>query len=128
MSALGPLALGHKDEQPFLGRDIHTVPDYSDRVAAEIDAEVSKLVDSGFDQAKSTLRRNRTLLDRIAERLVEQETIESAELETLLEGVPVTKAERGKLLDEPRAEGQKAPPSKGGRRVRPKPEPGLSPA
>jgi cell division protease FtsH len=126
MSALGPLALGHRDDQPFLGRDIHTVPDYSDRVAAEIDAEISKIVDGAFDQAKAILRRNRTMLDRIVDRLLEVETIEGPEFEKLVEGVTVTKAERGKLLAEPRATGRKAAPK--GKRLRPKPEPGLSPA
>jgi cell division protease FtsH len=126
MSALGPLALGHRDDQPFLGRDIQTVPDYSDRVAAEIDAEISKFVDGAFEQAKTILRNNRKLLDRIVDRLLEVETIEGPEFEKLVEGVTVTKAERGKLLDEPRSAAR--PPK--GRRVRPKPkpEPGLSPA
>jgi cell division protease FtsH len=130
MSSIGPLALGHRDDQPFLGRDIQTVPDYSDRVAAEIDNEIHKLVDGAFDQAKAILRENRDNLDRIAERLIEQETIEATELEELLAGLPVTKAERGKVLSEPRAAGRsKAPREKRLRpKPKPKPEPGLSPA
>jgi cell division protease FtsH len=130
MSALGPLALGQRHGEPFLGRDIQSVPDYSDRVAAEIDGEIRKLVEGAFDQAKNILRVNRSNLDRIAERLVEQETIEASQLEEMLAGLPVTKAERGKVLTEPRAAGGRKAPS--GRRLRPKPkpkpEPGLSPA
>jgi cell division protease FtsH len=129
MSSLGPLALGHRDDQPFLGRDIQTVPDYSDSVAAEIDGEIRKLVDGAFEEAKTILRDNRKQLDMIAGRLIEQETIEAAELEQLLEGVPVLKAERGKVLDETRDTGRRKAP--GGRRIpkpKPKPEPGLSPA
>jgi cell division protease FtsH len=128
MSALGPLALGQHRDQPFLGRDIQSVPDYSDRVAAEIDSEISKLIDGAFTQAKDILNTNRQLLDRIADRLVEMETIESAELEQLLAGVPVTKAERGKVLTEPRVAGRRKATSKGRLRPKPKPEPGLSPA
>ena len=130
MSSLGPLALGQRHDQPFLGRDIQSVPDYSDRVAAEIDSEIRKLVEGAFDQAKRILTENRGNLDRIAEVLVEQETIEAAELEKLLEGLPVTKAERGKVLTEPRVAGGRKAPT--GQRLRPKPkpkpEPGLSPA
>lgn len=130
MSALGPLALGQRHDQPFLGRDIQSVPDYSDRVAAEIDGEIRKLVEGAFEQAKTILRSNRENLDLIAERLVEQETIEAVQLEELLSGLPVTKAERGKVLEEPRVAGGKKAPT--GRRLRPKPkpkpEPGLSPA
>ncbi|MGH2758738.1 MAG: ATP-dependent metallopeptidase FtsH/Yme1/Tma family protein, partial [Actinomycetota bacterium] len=128
MSSLGPLALGQRHDQPFLGRDIQSVPDYSDRVAAQIDGEISKLIEGAFAQAKEILRTNRELLDRIADRLVELETIEAAELEQLLAGVPVTKAERGKVLTEPRVAGRRKVTSKGRLRPKPKPEPGLSPA
>jgi len=127
MSSLGPLALGQHHDQPFLGRDFQSEPDYSDRVASEIDNEVSRIVETAFEQAKSTLRKNRKQLDLIAELLIEQETIEAPDLEKLLEGLPVAKAERGKLLEHPRAAGKKkSAPT--GRRLRPKPEPGLSPA
>jgi cell division protease FtsH len=128
MSALGPQALGHREDMPFLGRDMRAEPDYSDAVASEIDNEVRKLIDEGFDRARSTLVENRKLLDLIAERLLEVETIEATDLETLLEGVPVSKAERGKLLeDAARTAAEKKSPK--GRRVpRPKPEAGLSPA
>ncbi|HYZ92161.1 MAG TPA: ATP-dependent zinc metalloprotease FtsH [Actinomycetota bacterium] len=130
MSSLGPLALGQRHDQPFLGRDIQSVPDYSDTVAAEIDAEIRKIVETAFEEAKTILRSNRANLDLIAERLIEQETIEAPQLEELLSGLPVTKGERGKVLTEPRVAGGKKAPS--GRRLRakprPKPEPGLSPA
>ena len=126
MSSLGPQALGHREDQPFLGRDIRSEPDYSDAVASQIDAEVRKVIDEGFDRAKQTLIKNRKLLDAIAERLIEVETIEAADLETLLEGVQVSKAERGKLLQGEQA-GEPKKTTKP-RRVRPKPEAGLSPA
>ena len=106
---------------------MHAEPDYSDDVASQIDSEVRKLIDEGFDRAKGTLTRNRKLLDLIAERLIEVETIEAADLETLLEGVPVSKAERGKLLEEA-GQTAKSKAPKGRRVPRPKPEAGLSPA
>jgi len=128
MSSLGPLALGQRHDQPFLGRDIQSVPDYSDNVAAEVDGEIRKLIENAFNQAKSILSANRANLDRIAERLVEHETIERPQLEELLEGLPVTKAERGKVLTEPRVAGRKVAPREKRLRPKPKPEPGLSPA
>ncbi len=130
MSAIGPLALGQRHDQPFLGRDLQTVADHSDHVAAEVDGEIRKLIDGAFDQAKTILRENRENLDRIAERLVEQETIEATQLQELLEGLPVTKAERGKVLTEPRVTGRKSAPREQRLRPKPKPkaEPGLSPA
>ena len=131
MSALGPMALGQHHDQVFLGRDFQATPDHSDRVAAEIDSEIHTLIDGAFERAKTLLRENRALLDRVAERLVEKETIEHAELEEIFAGVPSTKAERGRILDQlPEAEEAEARPAAKRPRVKPKPhpKPGLSPA
>jgi cell division protease FtsH len=130
MSSLGPLALGQRHDQVFLGRDIAATPDHSDRVAAEIDNEIHNLVDGAFDRAKSILRENRALLDRVAARLVEKETIEQAELAEIFAGVPATKAERGRILEEA-AKAEEAHPVPKRARVKqpkPQPKPGLSPA
>ena len=48
MCGLGPQSLGHHENQPFLGRDIRSEPDYSDAVAAQIDSEVRKVIDEGL--------------------------------------------------------------------------------
>jgi cell division protease FtsH len=124
MSRLGPLALGQRHEQVFLGRDIAATPDHSDRVAGEIDAEIHKIVDDAFEHAKTLLRENRAILDMIADTLVEKETIDVPELQRIFEGVPVAKAERGKMLDEPRETKGRSTAT----RPRLKPKPGLSPA
>jgi cell division protease FtsH len=125
MSSLGPLALGQRHDQVFLGRDIAATPDHSDQVAAEIDAEIHRLVDDAFDRAKTLLRENRALLDRTADRLIEKETIEAKELDELFAGVPSTKAARGQVLDDAPSEEARAAKRP---RMRPKPKPGLSPA
>jgi cell division protease FtsH len=129
MSPLGPMALGAHHDQVFLGRDFAATPDHSDRVAAEIDSAIHTLIDDAFGRAKTLLRENRTLLDRTAERLVEKETIEQKELEELFAGVPSTKAQRGRILEEA-AKPQEARPAKRTRVKQPKPQPkpGLSPA
>jgi cell division protease FtsH len=84
---LGPLTLGQKQGEVFLGRDFGTHPDYSDRVAFEIDTEVRRLIDEAHDQALDILKAERAKLDEIAAALIERETIEKEDLERLLEGL-----------------------------------------
>ena len=85
---IGPLTLGHKDEEVFLGRDLARRPDYSDAVAAEIDAEIRALIDAAHDEALEILGFHRTPLDRLAERLLDVESLEASEVARLLESVP----------------------------------------
>jgi len=84
---LGPLAFGKKEEMVFLGREISEQRNYSDEVAAKIDSEVRAIIDNGFARAKEALTTHRDVLDRLATLLVEKETIESEEFESLFEGV-----------------------------------------
>ena len=84
---LGPLAFGKKDEMIFLGREISEQRNYSDEVAAKIDAEVREIIDRAYQRAKDALISHREVLDRLAALLIEKETIEGEEFETLFEGV-----------------------------------------
>ncbi len=84
---LGPLAFGKKEEMVFLGREISEQRNYSDEVAAKIDSEVRAIIDNGFNRAKEALTTHRAVLDRLAALLIEKETIESEEFESLFEGV-----------------------------------------
>ncbi|MDI6831546.1 MAG: ATP-dependent zinc metalloprotease FtsH [Actinomycetota bacterium] len=83
---LGPLTLGQKQGEVFLGRDLYTHQDYSDQIAYEIDKEVRRLVDEAYARAEDILKRNRERLDTIARTLIERETLEKEELLALLEG------------------------------------------
>ena len=83
---LGPLTLGQKQGEVFLGRDLVTHQDYSDQIAYEIDREVRRLVDEAYERAREILTRNRDKLDLIARTLIERETLEKEELMALLEG------------------------------------------
>jgi len=83
---LGPLTLGQKQGEVFLGRDLVTHQDYSEQIAYEIDREVRRLVDEAYARAGEILRRNRQKLDVIAKTLIEKETLEKEELLALLEG------------------------------------------
>ena len=101
MSDLGPLALGQNESQPFLGRDLGHVQDYSDQVAARIDAEVGRLVDEAHDEARDILTKYRDKLDSMASRLLEKESLEKEEVAEVLAEVakqsPANPIERSRL-------------------------------
>jgi len=80
---LGPMVYGKKEELVFLGREISEQRDYSDAVAQEIDSEVRRLIGEAYDRARSLLTEYRDKLDAIARRLMEVETIDSAEFERI---------------------------------------------
>jgi cell division protease FtsH len=84
---LGPLTLGQKSDQVFLGRDFANQPDYSDQVAFEIDSEIRTLIDRAHDEALDILMTHREQLGLIAGALMERETIEKDELVRLLDGL-----------------------------------------
>jgi cell division protease FtsH len=84
---LGPLTLGTKQGEVFLGRDFSSHPDYSDQIAFEIDSEIRRLIDEAHDEALEILQSHRPHLDRIANTLVQRETIEMEELGTILAGL-----------------------------------------
>jgi cell division protease FtsH len=88
MSAkLGPMALGQKQDQVFLGRDFASHPDYSENIAFEIDKEIRRLLDESFAEARAILIQYRTVLDKIVDALMEHETVEKDLLQKLLEPV-----------------------------------------
>ncbi len=109
---LGPLTLGQKTGEVFLGRDFTTQPDYSDQIAFEIDQEIRRLVEEAYEDSRRILTENRAKLDNIAQTLIESETLEKEALLAILEGRPVESPE-------PVAE----KPAK----VPEKPEPGVKP-
>jgi len=84
---LGPLTLGQKQGQVFLGRDFASTPDYSDQVAYEIDSEIRELIDRAHDEALDILTDHRIHLDVLAAALIEKETIEKDELVSVLDGL-----------------------------------------
>ena len=81
---IGPVALGRSQGGMFLGRDIAAERDFSEETAAMIDSEVSDLVDVAYKRATKVLVDNRSVLDELAEMLIEQETVDAEELQELL--------------------------------------------
>ena len=89
---LGPMVYGQKDEMIFLGKEFTEQRDYSEAIAEKIDGEVKQLVWDSYERAKEILLQHREVLDAIAVRLLEQETIEAAELDKIF---PVPEPKNG---------------------------------
>ena len=83
---LGPVTLGRKEHQVFLGKDISQERDYSEEVANKIDKEIRTIIESAYARAKEILTKNKRKLKKIATSLIERETLEGAELDMLLNG------------------------------------------
>ena len=81
---LGPVALGRQQGNVFLGREIASDRDFSDETAAAIDEEVRNLVDQAYRRAKDVLISNKNILDKLAQMLIEKETVDSDEFQDLL--------------------------------------------
>ena len=94
MSNLGPLTFGKKEEQIFLGREIAQHRDFSEGTAIRIDQEVKRLVDEGYQTAKTILTENRNSLIHLAEALLVREVLDASEVKMILRGesLPVKQA------------------------------------
>jgi len=103
MSELGPLAYGKKDEAIFLGREITQHRDYSEDTAIQIDKEVKRIVNGGYESAKNLLNGNRETLERIALALLEREVIDANEVKMLMEGKPLPEKPRTPPTPPPQA-------------------------
>ena len=76
MSDLGPVSLENQNNDVFLGRDWGNKSEYSEDIAAKIDAAVREIVNKCYIQAKEIIEENRLILERVVDLLIEQETIE----------------------------------------------------
>lgn len=83
---LGPMTYGTDQEEVFVGRDLGRSKDYSEEVAAVIDAEMRKLIDNAYHRAEKLLSENLDILERIADALLEKETLDAKEFEALFLG------------------------------------------
>ena len=71
---------------PFLGRDMHSEPDYSDEIAKEIDDEIRRVIEEAHGSATAVLRAHMDELHRLSAILIERETIDKDQFERLLAG------------------------------------------
>jgi len=81
---LGPLSYAKNEEQIFLGREIAQHRDYSDETARKIDEEINSLIDGTYRMAKNVLKENLDILHKLAELLLEKETVQGKELDELI--------------------------------------------
>jgi len=86
-NTIGPITLGRKEHQIFLGRDISEQRDYSEEIANKIDKEVKNIIESAYTRAKDILTKNKRKLKKIARNLIERETLEGKDLDDLLNGI-----------------------------------------
>ncbi len=96
---LGPRTYGQRDDMPFLGRNAHESRDYSEKIAEQIDNEMSKLLSGALETATRIVRENRVKMDQVVAALLKNETIEKEEFISLIG--PATKAD--KLIPKPAA-------------------------
>src|ERR671917_649732 len=89
MSEMGPLTFGKKEEQIFLGREIAQHRDFSEDTAVRIDEQVKKIVTAQFERAKSILEENRETMIRLAECLLERESLDGVEIRRIVAGLPL---------------------------------------
>ena len=115
--SLGPITLGHKQDQVFLGRDIARDRDYSEEIAKAIDHEIRRTIDQCYERAKEVLEENRDKLDLIAAALLEKETLDAEEITALVEGKSLAELEAARREKEKaaaaRAEGAVRPERRG---------------
>ncbi|WP_078433070.1 ATP-dependent zinc metalloprotease FtsH [Metabacillus halosaccharovorans] len=91
---LGPLQFGQSQGgQVFLGRDLHNEQNYSDAIAHEIDMEIQRFIKESYERARQILTENREKLELVAQTLLEVETLDAAQISSLVE--------TGKLPDRP---------------------------
>jgi cell division protease FtsH len=86
---IGPLAVGDKEQEIFLGREFAQRREISERTAQMVDDEVKRLIDEAYARATEILTANRELLDRIAAALLERETIDRDDLDRLVKDLPL---------------------------------------
>ncbi len=84
---LGPMTYGTNDEEVFLGRDFNKIRNYSEEVAAKIDKEMRRIIDSAYHKTETLLSDNMEKLERVAQALLEKETISGKEFEMLFEEI-----------------------------------------
>jgi cell division protease FtsH len=89
MSEMGPLTFGKKEEQIFLGREIAQHRDFSEDTAIKIDQEVKNIVTAQYERAKAIIEENRDTMIRLAECLLERESLDGVEIRRIVAGLPL---------------------------------------
>ncbi len=108
---MGNMAYGKEQEHVFMGRNFGNTRDFSEEIAADIDKEVKKIVDTQYELAKNLLTENKDMLEYIARELLEKETLDQSEFDELMK--KVVKIRNGEPVDEQPAVETEAPVTEG---------------
>jgi len=87
---MGPLTYGAKEEQVFLGKDMSSQKNFSDQTAKLIDQEVKTLVMDGYTRATDLLKNNRDVLEKMAQALLERETLDGQDIKDIIAGKDIS--------------------------------------
>ena len=120
---LGPRVLGHSADMPFLGLEMGHQPDYSDDIAREIDDEVRRIIEEGYELALNVLRDHVDDLHKISQTLIERETIDKDQFIKLLAGETEEQVFEEEVKEAP-PEPPAKPSTRAPRQPRPFPLPG----
>ena len=104
---LGPIVYGSGHEEVFLGRDFNSTPNYSEKVASEIDSEIRRIIDEAYNKATATITENKEKIDRIANFLILHETMTEEQFEAVMAGDP-TDEELVEIAEEKRRKSREA--------------------
>ncbi len=102
MSDLGPMSFGRKEQEVFLGRDFAQHQEYSEKTAIEIDDAVREIIAKNYTRAKNILSEKVDALHRLAEALLEHETLDGDQIDRLI---------RGEKIDPPTKKTPPVPPT-----------------
>ncbi|ACU88380.1 ATP-dependent zinc metalloprotease FtsH [Desulfomicrobium baculatum] len=91
----GPMALGKKDDEVFLGRDMAHIKDYSDETAKLIDLEVKRILGEAYNRAKTILQDNQELLHALSLALIDRETLTGEEVGRIIKGETLAPVQNG---------------------------------
>lgn len=118
--ALGPISLGRRYEQPFLGRDLMEDRNYSEQVASAIDKELATIIEDCYQRAKQLLTEQSEKLRSVVEVLLARETLTGEEIRAIMRGEklpepkqPEPEAQTAETVSAPAAEAESPPPVAG---------------
>ena len=103
---MGPMTYGQKKEEIFIGRDLGMHRDFSEDMAKKIDAEVRKIIDTAYKQAKDIITKNQDKLDQITKLLLEKESIDARHLDRILGAKKDDTPSQQKKERQPRSRGR----------------------
>ena len=99
--SIGPLFIGPRSNEVFLGKELASPTSHSESVAAEVDSEVRKLVNEALVKARSIVESHTDAVESLVEQLLDKETIDAEELDRILEEVDVVQlAKEGVLIND----------------------------